>query len=72
MRTGTKIGLAGLALSVITSVVFQIIEISDIRKGKRRLNKEDIDLIAESVIVKQEEAKLAKKKVAKTTIEKEV
>jgi len=72
MRTGTKIGLVGLALSVVTSVVFGIIEISDARKGKRRLNKEDINLIAESVVVKQEEAKLAKKKVDKTTIEKEV
>lgn len=72
MRTGTKIGLIGLVASVTTSIVFGIIEIKDARKGKKRLNKEDIDLIAEQVVIKQEEVKLAKKKVAKTTIEKEV
>ena len=68
MRTGTKIGLIGLVVSATTSIVFGIIEINDARKGKKRLNKEDINLIAEQVVVKQEEVKLAKKKAVSKTI----
>jgi hypothetical protein len=65
MRTGTKIGLLGLAVSAITSIVFGVIEINDARKGKKRLHEEDIKLIAETIVTKQEEVKLAKKKIVK-------
>lgn len=68
MRTGTKIGLIGLVVSATTSIIFGIIEINDARKGKKRLHKEDINLIAEQVVVKQEEVKLAKKKAVSKTI----
>ena len=68
MRTGTKIGLIGLVLSAITSIVFGIIEINDARKGKKRLHKADINLLAEQVVAKQEEVKLAKKKAVSKAI----
>ena len=68
MRTETKIGLIGLVLSAITSIVFGIIEINDTRKGKKRLHKADINLIAEQVVAKQEEVKLAKKKAVSKAI----
>lgn len=65
MRTGTKIGLVGLAASAIISITFSIIEVSDRRKGKKRLNNQDVELIAESVAAKQEEIRLAKRRKPK-------
>lgn len=53
MRTATKIGLLGIAVTAITSIVFGVIEINDARKGKKRINKEDIKLIAAEVVKQQ-------------------
>jgi len=65
MKTVTKLGIVGLATSAIISIVFGVIDISDRRKGKRRFNKQDIDLIAEEVATKQEEIRLAKRRKPK-------
>ena len=53
MKTSTKIGLLGIAVTAITSIIFGIIEIKDARNGKRRMNKEDIKLIAAEVVIQQ-------------------
>lgn len=65
MRTGTKIGLLGLAASAIVSITFGVIEIKDRRNGKKRLNEEDMDMIADKVATKQEEIRLAKRRKPK-------
>jgi len=58
MKTATKIGLLGIAVTAITSIVFGVIEINDARKGKKRLNKEDIKLIATAVVEEQNKPKV--------------
>jgi len=71
MRTSTKLGIIGIVGSLAVQIGVGIWEISDYRKGKRRMSKSDVDLIAEAIVVKQEELKAAKKK-AKTVTKKEV
>jgi len=71
MRTSTKLGIIGIVGSLAVQIGIGIWEISDYRKGKRKLAKSDIDLIAESIVSKQEELKASKRK-AKTVTKKEV
>lgn len=52
MGRGTKLGLIGIAVSVAISVTFGIIDIRDKRSGRRKMNKDDIDSIANAVASK--------------------
>ncbi|MFU8786317.1 MAG: hypothetical protein ACNA7U_03640 [Candidatus Izemoplasmataceae bacterium] len=71
MRTSTKIGLIGISSTLIVQAIVGFVEVRDYRRGKRRINKKDIDLIAEGVVTKQEELKKAKKKTTKPVIKEE-
>lgn len=58
MKTATKIGLLGITVTAITSIIFGVIEIKDARNGKKRMNKEDIKLIAAEVVKQQNNAEV--------------
>ncbi len=44
-----KLAAIGLAASLVVQIVGIVVEIRDHRKGKRRLNRVDIDTIADAV-----------------------
>jgi cytochrome oxidase assembly protein ShyY1 len=71
MKTSTKLGLIGIGASLIVQIALGIWEIRDYRKGKRRIAEHDAKMIAEAVVTKQEELKLAKKKTPKTVVKEE-
>jgi hypothetical protein len=68
MKTSTKLGILGIVTSLAVQITIGVIEIRDYRKGKRRMAKQDIDLIAETITVKQDEMKKAKKNASKTVV----
>lgn len=68
MKTSTKLGILGIVTSIAVQITIGVIEIRDYRKGKRRMAKHDIDLIADTITVKQEEMKKAKKNASKTVV----
>lgn len=69
MKTSTKLGIVGIAAGLVVQIGVSIWEINDYRKGKRRMAKHDIELIASEVVKKQEQLKLEKKKVKTSTKE---
>lgn len=71
MKTSTKLGLIGIAGSLLVQIALGIWEIRDYRKGNRRIAEHDAKMIADAVVTKQEELKLAKKKAPKTVVTKE-
>jgi len=57
MKTTTLIGWVGITATVVVKIVEIVIETREYRNGNRRINKKDIELIAEAVYAKQKEEK---------------
>jgi hypothetical protein len=47
--TPVKVGLFGIAISSLLTIVHDVVEIRDARAGKKRLHPEDVKLIADRV-----------------------
>lgn len=70
MKTGTKLGIIGFVIGTAIQITFGIIEVKDRRKGRTKLNKDELVLVSEATCAYLDATKKVKKNVSKT-VEKE-